>query len=89
VTVPLKDAEDDCFAISTTASFSFDATRSKKGFVNFNFSRKGRLCVAIFNQALPDFFEITIDRVANEAPRSKLRGIKRVNNTLIEASFGE
>ena len=64
VTVPLKDAKDNRFAVCATASFAFDATRTKERFVNFNLSREGRLSLTIFDQALPDFCEISINRVA-------------------------
>jgi len=64
VTVPLKDAKDDCFTVCAPASFPFDAACTKERFVNFNLSRKGRLSLTIFDQALPNFCEISINRVA-------------------------
>ena len=67
VTVPLKDAKDDRFTQSTTASFAFDTTCSKERFVDFNFSRKGGLGIAIFDQSQPDRFQISIDGIAAEA----------------------
>ena len=63
VTVPLKDAEDDRFTKGTTTSFTLDAPCAEERFVHFNLSRKGRLGIAIFGQALPNFGKITIDSI--------------------------
>jgi hypothetical protein len=80
VTAPLKDAEDDCFAICTTASFAFDAPRTKEGFVNFYLSREGKLRLTIFDQALPNFGEISIDCIARPLNRAICEASRSAEN---------
>ena len=65
--VTFENTEDDGFAISTTASFSFDTTCPKERLINFNFSGKRRLLLAKFGKTNTDGFKKSVGCVAIQA----------------------
>jgi len=76
MTVALKKTKDDRFTIGASASFAFDTTSTKEGFVNFYLSLKRRLKITIFNQALSYFRKISINCVAIQGSQTRdLRGV--------------
>ena len=48
--VTFEDTENNCFAISTSATFPFDSTCAEERFIDFNLSRKWRLLLTKFSQ---------------------------------------
>ena len=64
LTIALEDAKNDRFPIRPATSFSFNATRPKVGFINFNLAAERRLGFTEFTDTLAKSSGISIDRVA-------------------------
>ena len=75
--IAFKDTENNCFAESSTATFSFYASGTKVAFINFNLSRKRRLPFTIFGDSLPNFSEVSVDSISIQTGDfCNLRGIQ-------------
>src|SRR5512136_2182002 len=58
--VTFEDAKNDGFAISTTATFAFDAMSPKERFIDFYLPSEGRLQFAELSQTLTDSTEKSV-----------------------------
>ena len=75
--VGFKDTKNNCFAESPTAAFSFYASGAKVAFITFSLSIKRRLPLTIFGNSLPDFSEVSVNRIPIQAGYfCNLRGIQ-------------
>ena len=75
--VAFKDTENNCFAESSTATFSLNASGAKVAFINFNLSRKRRFPLTIFGNSLPDFSELSVNSLPIQAGYfCNLRGLQ-------------
>jgi len=75
--VAFKDTENNCFAESSTATFSLNASGAKVAFINFNLSIKRRFPLTIFGNSLPNFSKVSVSSIAIQlGDFCNLRGIQ-------------
>jgi len=75
--VAFEEAKDNSFSKGSTTSFAFYPPGAEEAYVNINLYRKRRLSFAELSNSLPNFIEVTVNRVSVKAGNlSNLGGVQ-------------